>query len=172
MPVRLIPKGAGRVDYSVNIGQSTASAAMVKEYNLSPNEKLKLFQVAFCDDTSAYPWFRPPLAPGESTHLIDGENGLPTPYTVPAGYDLWVMKHWFNSNESVKLQVFFDGNPLGVMFPGDLNTYIEQEVALFKVSWFDPTLSNEHTVDAVVINEGESYAHGTAQIICVLKKVR
>jgi len=172
MPVSLTPKGTGRPDYSIDIGKSTASANVIKEYKLKPNEKLKIFQLVFTDVTSAYPFVRSPLAPTERVSLMDGETGLPMPFTVPAGYDFRVLKYWFNSNESLRLEMYFDGQLISTMFPGDLYTYFEQDVALFRVSWFDPDLSSSHTMDIQAVNEGTTDAYGHAIVYAILEKVR
>jgi len=171
MPVNLTPLGNGRPDYSVDIGKSTVSASMIKDYKLKPNEKLKVFQVTFSDTPSVYPWVRAGLNPGEETHLIDMETGLPTPYTVSAGYDFQILKYWYNSNESLRLEFYIDGYLVGVMYPGDVNTYYEQEVGLLRRAWFDPDFDSDHTVDAKIINAGNDVAYGTVQIICVLRKI-
>jgi len=170
-PIKPIPD-IGRPEYTQAMGKTHISAEVVKEWLPKPWEKLKPFRRTFSDIVSVYPWVRSPVAPGETITLVDQETGLLMPYTIPKGMDFWMLKYWFSSNESWRLELWIDGQFSFTMYPGDFYTYFEQEVTLFRISMVDPKLQYEHKVEIKAKNIGQTDAYGSGEVVFVLMKKR
>jgi len=166
----ITPRGKGRPDYSQNIEKGK----VIKDIGILPYEsKLKIFTVSFTDGISSiYPWIKStPLAAGGTASLIDSETGIEMPYTVPAGYDLKILKYWTSTSQPTELIIKLDGQVLSTFNFVDYDVYFEQEAGLFKIQYIDPTLSSSHTFELQIKNMGSSPLRGTVELISLLTKV-
>jgi len=159
--------GGDRPDFTqeIHIGK------FFKDIELKPNEKLKYFMISLDEEESPFPWVVPPLEPGKSLHLVDAETGLSLPFETEAGYNLKVIKYWAGVSQHFTAKMYIDGNFVDnlILTPGFV--YVEQEVELFEVTDFDPSLTSGHSVDVIVRNDGNDYLRGTGIVIAKYIKV-
>mgnify|MGYP000206236473 CR=1 FL=1 len=161
--------GTGRPDYSKYIAKGLFRKSIGV---LKSTEKKKVFALCYSTKSSIFPYVvTGTLAPNTEVHLIDTETGLAMPYTVPAGYDLEIIKYWGSANAPVRGRLFIDGVLSANFHFVDYSVYFEQEVGLAKISDIDPTLSSSHTIDITIENMGGSGAIGYAEVLAILKKV-
>jgi len=162
--------GTGRPDYSKYVHEALRTKT-IKEYDLKPNEKFKAFNLVCDEKTSAFPWVKGLLPPGEEWHLIDVETGLEMPYTIPQGYDFKWLILFGNSNQPSIGYSYTDGQLDSTIQLVDFSVYHKQEVNISLIEPIDPTFSSSHTYDLTIKNLGNTSARGNAYLLCVLKRV-
>jgi len=163
--------GTGHPDYFRKTWEALRTKA-IKEYDLKPTEKWKAFAWLFTDLSSPIPYRLDPLAPGASAHAIDMETGLPTPYTVPAGYELRTGPETIAVSEPCKINLYFDNVLVHELYNQYMEFYLIQELSTPFIGGFDPTYSSSHTVDWVLTNLGSSNLKGFCVGIYVLEAKR
>jgi len=151
--------GTGHPDYFRKVYEAFRTRT-VKEYDLKPNEKYKAFGWLFTELPSLVPYRMNPLAPNASVHSVDMETGIPTPYTVPKGYELRVGPQSAACNEPFKINLYVDGILFHEIYQQYMEFYTIQEVAVPFIGGIDPTYSNPHTVDWILTNLGSSNLKG------------
>jgi len=158
MPVKLIPKGKGREDFSVDV--------MPKSYVPVLNEpltrgKLKIFGIIASDITSTFPFVQSPLAPNEERSLIDSETGISLPFVVEAGKDFSFKSVVFSSDNPFRLTFYVDGNLIGQIISRSHELKAQESYAIeFKTSLIDPNLQYPHTIDIKLKNLGDNNLYG------------
>jgi len=148
--VRIIPHKisirGGKVERGVEINPSI--------------ETPKRFALVFSDETSLFPWVKPPLDPGATVSAIDQSTGLETPYTIPAGHDLVVSFVVISVNQEARCRCYIDGQLVveDIFEPGHTEAY---EIYGPRISNIDPNLVNNHTIHFTATNLGDYKLYGS-----------
>lgn len=161
-------RGIGKPDYS----REVSSGIERKGLRLAYPQTLKIFGLTFTDELSPFSWISPPLAPGAIMPLVDNETGLPGPYTVPAGYILFVVEAAHSSDEDVEIWSYVDGflyGGMGIVSAGQ--QVLDHRVLGFTTALFDPTGILPHTVNVRVKNIGAGPLKGGFILVCILERV-
>lgn len=164
-------KGIGKDDYSKEIAAGRTRPGLTLKYE----QTLSYLGVALSDIASpSYPMVQSPLASGGTIHLIDGNTGLSTPYTIPAGYTWSVFQIGYGFNQNSRLLAYLDGDFLGqVLLASGGDAYILTEIVGWSSKLFDPTGLSSHEVDLILENttgEGADM-EGSISIWAILEPV-
>lgn len=168
-PFDVIARGIGKSDYSRDISRSIQRAGIDLKYRQS----LKHFGVVFSTEVSPFAWFKSPLAPGATAHIVDAETGLDTPYTVPQGYIASPIQDTLGFTEDHQIYLDFDTFPVTILsaLGGGFEVYRNRVVMPFTTALLDPTGSSSHLFDCRIINKGLGNLEGGYGAAVVLEAV-
>jgi len=162
-------KGIGKPDYSREISSGRTRPGITLKYRQT------LGYLGVVPSTIASPHFplvQPPLAAGDTIHLINSEDGSPTPFTIPVGYTLTVFQMGYGLNQDSRLLAYLDGEFCGqLMLASGGDAYIMTEIAAFSSKLFDPTAASSHEVDLILENTGEANMEGSVSVWTILEAV-
>lgn len=161
-------RGAGKPDYT----REVSSALERRGVRLGYKQTLKTFGLVHSNEASPYSWVGAVLASGATSHFIDNETGLATPFTIPQGYTLSIIEAAHASDKDVELWGYMDGflaTGMGIVSGGQ--TVLENRVIGFTTAMLDPTGATSHTIDVVLTNIGGGDLKGGFVIIAILEEV-
>lgn len=163
-------RGIGKDDYSKEIALGRTRPGITVKYG----QALGYLGVALSDIASpSFPMVQSPLASGGTIHLIDGETGSPTPFTIPVGYTWTIFQIGYGLNQNSRLQAYLDGAYCGqMMLASGGDAYLMTEIAAWSSKLFDPTGLSSHEVDFILENTGEGAdMEGSVSIWAILEPV-
>ena len=162
MPTFTVPsKGEGRPDYSADVSRISRGETYPQFEPRAATEKYKIFIGIFTPTA--------PLAVGASSHLIDIETNLPSPYVSPAGYLTDFREWFFNVDGRLGFLMDLDGIMQFYMTPDTLiNIHEYEQVVWGKTSLFDPNALATHTWDFTVTNLDDHAITGSVHIALAL----
>lgn len=150
--------GTGKPDFSKTVSSSRQRAGISAKYS----QRLKIFGLVFSDAPSVFPWVKPPLVPGASERLVDQETGIPTPYTVEAGYTIAIISLRGGCSQDTLFEIFFDAFPAGGVVvsavAGGATPLYQEDLLPFSTGRIDATIS--HDLDDVLTNLGTANLYG------------
>ncbi|MBA7583073.1 hypothetical protein ES708_25011 [subsurface metagenome] len=162
-------EGIGKPDYSREIALGRTRPGITLKYRQT------LGYLGVVPSTIASPHFplvQPPLAAGDTIHLINSEDGSPTPFTIPVGYTLTVFQMGYGLNQDSRLLAYLDGEFCGqLMLASGGDAYIITEIAAFSSKLFDPTAASSHEVDLILENTGGADMEGAVSVWTILEAV-
>lgn len=161
-------QGIGFPDYT----REVSSALERRGLRLAYKQTLKIFGLVYSNEISPYSWVGAPLAAGVTAHFIDNETGLVAPYTIDAGYILFVIEAAHSSNEDVELWGYVDGfvyTGMGIVSEGQ--HILDHRVVGFNTAVFDPTGATAHVLDVTVTNVGAGALRGGFTLVCIQEEV-
>ena len=163
----IVTTRVGRPDYS----GETWQAKTLKRFELHENEILKCFVLTPTVVPSPFVWVVAPLAVGVPTYLIDQDTGFPMPYVIAAGYQLEVMMIWASFNQNIRGFTEFEGFLISEFYNDALVVYYENEVLEFNTKYADPDAVFAHLFAAAGENVGLDVMSGTAECLCILRRI-
>lgn len=161
-------RGIGKPDYSKEIALGRQRPGLSLKYN----ETLKIFLVAFSMHASTFSWILPPLAPGATASLIDGETGEVMPYTVLQGYIFTILSMSRSFSEDTMTCLLFDGEMYacyGVLAAGSMA--YDAQVVDHSTADFDSIGATSHSVDFHIENWGTEDMMGSWTMRGILRAV-
>jgi phage FluMu protein Com len=158
-------KGVGRPDYTGEQWQ----AKIINKYELHYNEVFKSFAICGSLIASPYPHIVPPIAVGVPTSFIDMDTGFPTPFTVPAGYELEILQLVSMQNQNGRGDTYLDGFFIHHTYVEGFAALYQQNILGLTTASIDPTFALPHTIDLQVINTGLDVMCGLVEVDWVLR---
>lgn len=164
----LTARGIGKPDYSEEISLGRERPGISIKYA----QTLKNFSISHSDIESEYPYVTALLAAGASSHPIDGDTGLPMPYTVPKGYVLASVSVAYSISQDAIMRAYVDTElfaNVGILVSG--NMFYAAEVVGIGSHIVDPTGASSHIFDLTITNKGGDDLEGTIGCFFVLEAV-
>lgn len=167
-------RGTGKPDFTEDV----SSGIQKRGYRLKSNQKALIFLRTFSEVDSDASWVTAaPLAPGETAHLINVEDGEEMPYTCPAGYTLTVTELMHGGSEDVLSEFYYEPAPglglqlvINVVLVAGIFSY-EQALAALSTETLDPPAAYAHEIDMRFTNLGTDGLTGQETALAILTPV-
>ena len=166
-------KGIGKPDYTRVVSGALERKGLLVDYG----EGVVIFARTFSAIPSLMSWVRPPLAAGNTAHLVNVATGIAMPYTVPQGYTLTFLESEGSASEDYASDTYYEpATPPGLQlsaserFGSGRFTYA-QAIAAFTTATLDPTAASSHQVDSIITNLGLGALSGGVSLLTLLKPV-
>jgi len=159
MPVKLIPRGEGRKDFSVDV-LPKESVPILEVVRVSPEKNHILYERLFTDIPTPFVSARSPLNPGEEDTLVNVITGQPMPYTVPAGKYASIKAMEIATDSPARFTLYVDGMLVSeyVLKTHEFFTY-SAPLQLSSKS-IDPKAQYSHTLEIRIKNIGDAPLYG------------
>ncbi len=162
-------RGIGKPDYTKEIALGQIRPGIVLKYN----QTLKIGGITFSNIPSPFiSWVTTPLASGDTSHLIDWDTGLDTPFVVPAGYLFTIFQTSMSMNQDFNARIYYD-----TLYMGNWPTsgggipFWKSDIAKISTEIFDPTALSAHLVDIILENLGGDDMQGSYTAYCIMEAV-
>lgn len=136
---------------------------------LTGSQTLKQFFNVADAVASPFPFVTPLIAPAGMVHLVDGDTGLPMPFTVPIGHILTLIVRRVSYNQDCVGKLYYDGFFVSNEFELSAGQFLDETPMIaYSTALFDPHGLAAHTVDVQLINRGIGNMEGAITISAIL----
>ncbi len=146
----------------------TKSYEMRLDLRLKKNEVKREFTLLISSEESTMGYYKPPLPPLQTYHVVDASTGADLPYTIPPGYELEIIGYWHSVTQLSLTKIYIDGALSSIGYIEPNRWYYEHNIVETKSRDWDPDFSGS-TLDVTITNLGSDNLEGYSCIYCILR---
>lgn len=139
-------------------------------YALKSNEQHRSMAILMSSITSIAAFYKAPLPPTSTYHLVDEISGADMPFTIKPGYEYDILGYWLSFSQFTELNQYYSGILIANAFVEPNQWTFEHNIKEFVSAEFDPNHLG-FTLDVTVTNRGSAALQGYGAIYGILRKI-